>query len=261
LAPTGPHDHQATADDAHLAASADLFLVNGLKLDDFVTSVVNNSGNRKIKIVEVSDKGIPKAKLIHLGDHNHAHAHAPGEEHDHGEWDPHTWLGTEQAILMVKKIAVTLKEADSAHAANYDQRAAAYIKKLDELQAFGEKLLAGKKNKKIIATHESLGYFCKSYGLELVASIMPKPGIEANQQELAKLLKICKGEQVGIIAIEPQYSKAAAENLQMELKNRGHHVEIVLIDPFETAERDKLNADHYFEVMRQNLQNLADKMK
>src|SRR4051812_33632516 len=35
LAATGPHEHQATADDSLAAAGADLFLVNGLTLDDF----------------------------------------------------------------------------------------------------------------------------------------------------------------------------------------------------------------------------------
>src|SRR5437762_7743417 len=52
LAPTGPHEHQANADDAQLAAGADLFLANGLGLDDFVGRVVTNSGNTKVKTIK-----------------------------------------------------------------------------------------------------------------------------------------------------------------------------------------------------------------
>src|SRR5580765_191 len=53
LAATGPHDHHATASDAHLAAGANLFFVNGLTLDDFVTTVANSAKNRDIKIVKI----------------------------------------------------------------------------------------------------------------------------------------------------------------------------------------------------------------
>src|SRR5204862_7467992 len=55
LGATGPHEHQANADDAQLAAGADLFLANGLGLDDFVSKVVKNSGNKKVQIVKVAD--------------------------------------------------------------------------------------------------------------------------------------------------------------------------------------------------------------
>src|SRR5437762_11906257 len=55
LAATGPHEHRANADDAQLAAGADLFLVNGLGLDDFVTNVAHNSGNKNIKIIKIAE--------------------------------------------------------------------------------------------------------------------------------------------------------------------------------------------------------------
>lgn len=257
LAPTGPHEHQATADDAHLAAGADLILINGLGLDEFVIGAVNNSGNRKAKPFEVAE-ALPKSELLHLGEHGHGHGH---EGHNHGEWDPHVWLGVPQAILMVKEIAVQLKKADPDHASGYDERAAAYVKELEKLQDEGTKLFAGKNNKKLIATHDALGYFCKSFGLELEGSIMPRPGIEADGAQMAKLQELCKDKNIRLIAIEPQYPKGAAETLQRGLRSKGHNIDIVTVDPLETADRKNLRPEYYLEVMRANVKNLADKMQ
>jgi zinc transport system substrate-binding protein len=258
LALTGPHDHQANADDAHVASRANLFLVNGLGLDDFVTTVANRSRNKSVKVITVAEKALPEDKRLAIGKHDHG----PGEHHHHGEWDPHAWLGIEQAILMVKEIATALKEADPNHAADYDKRAAEYVKKLDELHKWGRDLLKGKTNRKIIAMHESLGYFCKSFDLTLVGSIMPRPGVEVDGAELARLMKVCRDEQVHVIAVEPQYKPSAAETLKESLKkeDKDFKIALVQVDPLETAPRDQLNADYYFTVMRQNLKNLAEKM-
>jgi len=55
-------------DDAQIAAGADLFLVNGLGLDDFVTKVVNNSGNKNVKIFKVAETALPakEGPRLHL---------------------------------------------------------------------------------------------------------------------------------------------------------------------------------------------------
>jgi ABC-type Zn uptake system ZnuABC Zn-binding protein ZnuA len=258
LAMTGPHEHQPGADDAQVAEDADLFLVNGLELDDFVTNVANTSRNKKLKIVKVAEKAIPKSKRLPLGKQEHEE-HA---DHKHGEWDPHVWLGPEQAMLMVKEIAVALKEADPQHAAGYDERAAAYIKKLESLQAEGKKLLEGKKNKKLIATHESLGYFCEAFGLKMVGSIMPQPGIPADLREMAMLTDLCVQQNVRVIATEPQYQAKDAETLRQSVDKRGQKIAIVKVDPLETVEkREQLTPDYYFDVMRQNLKNLAEQMQ
>jgi zinc transport system substrate-binding protein len=254
LVAVGPHEHQAGADDAHIAGGADLFLVNGLQLDDFVTAVANASGNKKIKIVKIADEALPKTSRLKM------HEEDGGDHagHKHGEWDPHVWLGIEQAILMVQKICTTLKDTDAAHAADYDKRAAAYIEKLKQLQADGKKMLEGKKNRKIVASHESLAYFCKSFDLEVVGAIMPMAGVEPDAAQLAKLEGLCKEHNVRVVAIEPQYSRKDAETLLRALEKKGHKLVIVEIDPMETAPPDQLvDGDYYFRVMRRNLENLA----
>jgi zinc transport system substrate-binding protein len=232
LVAVGPHEHQAGADDAQVAAGADLFLVNGLQLDDFVTTVAKASGNTKIKIVMVADTALDPKERIRM-------AQMPGHEsHGHGIWDPHAWLGIEQAILMVQTIAATMKEADPAHAKDYDKHAAQYVEKLKQLQADGNKMLAGKKNRKIIATHESLAYLCKSFDLELAGSIMPVAGVEAEGSQLAEQEKLCEKDDIHVIAIEPQ-SKSEKDEALQHAQRQGHKMVIITIDPMETAVPDQ----------------------
>jgi zinc transport system substrate-binding protein len=259
LVAVGPHEHQAGADDAQVAAGADLFLVNGLQLDDFVTTVAHASGNKKIKIVKVADTALEKKDRLKMVQEEGGGGH---EGHNHGEWDPHVWLGIDQAILMVQKICATLKEADAAHAADYDKRAAAYVEKLQKLQADGKQMLAGKKNRKIIATHESLAYLCKSFDLTVAGSIMPMPGVEAEGAQLAELERICEKEDIRVIAIEPQYKRDKAEALLRAQQTKGRKMVIIEIDPMETAVPDQLtDGDYYFRVMRRNLDNLAKNLE
>jgi ABC-type Zn uptake system ZnuABC Zn-binding protein ZnuA len=109
--------------------------------------------------------------------------------------------------------------------------------------------------------HDSLGYFCKSFDLERVDSIMPRPGVEADAKKLAQLMKECKSKNVAILAVEPQYSQERATTLRDNLSKGGHTLAIVEIDPLETAPADKLSAEYYIDVMRKNLKNLAEVMK
>jgi zinc transport system substrate-binding protein len=307
----GPHEHTPTSADAHLASGADLFLVNGLGLDEFVTKVADSSGNKKIKIVEIAEDGIPENKRLRMGEHEHGtskdkdhdkdkgkdhdhdavkggdkekeqakgkdheHEHdkakdkdqekAKGKEHghahEHGEWDPHAWLGIEQAILMVEKVRDTLKEADPSHKADYDKRAAEYIDKIKKLHEEGKKMLADKKNRKLIAMHDSLGYFCKSFDLDLVDSVMSQPGVDADLKKLGELAKECEEKNIHILAVEPQYSKERAKTLRDNLRSQNHELIIVEIDPLETAPRAELGPDYYLKVMQRNLDALAKSMK
>jgi zinc transport system substrate-binding protein len=266
----GPHGHQVSPSDVQLATGANLFLINGLGLDEFMTKIANASGNKGIKIVEVAE-AFPEKKRLRMGDadHDHAKGHekekdkAKTKEHDHdyGEWDPHAWLGIEQAILMVEAIRDSLKEADPNHAANYDRRAAEYVEKLKSLQEEGKKLLADKKNRKLIAMHDSLGYFCKSFDLTMVDSIMPRPGVEADLKKLTELAEECKKENIRILAVEPQYNKDKAKTLRDNLKSTNFDIAIVEIDPLETGPHGELGPDYYLKVMRTNLENLAKHMQ
>jgi zinc transport system substrate-binding protein len=258
LTTVGPHEFREDTSDLLKFRKADLFLISGLGLDNFLTRVVTNSGNSRIKIVEVG-KAIPESELLTRGEedeHDEKEEHGHGHEHEHGLYDPHVWLGIPQATRMVERIRDVLGQEDPAHKADYDRRAAEYVGQLRELQDYGKKALAGKKNRKVIATHDSLRYFARSFGLEVMGNIQPQPGTEASAADLAKLVELCQREKVRVITVEPQYSHATAETLGNQLRARGLNVHLVEVDTVETAD-PPVAADYYVRKMRENIDGLA----
>jgi zinc transport system substrate-binding protein len=258
----GPHHYQYNAQDAILLRDADLLFAVGLTLDDkFADPIQIESHNAHLRYVKLGER-LPKKLLRSIeGEHGKqedAHEH----EHEHGEYDPHIWLGIPQAIALVEIIRDELKKADPKNEADYDKNAASYIEKLNKLHAYGKKQLEGKKNRKIIAFHESLHYFAKSFDVDIVDAIEVTPGSEPRPEHVVKLAKECKEHQVRVIAVEPQYPKETSAEL---VKKQVKDIEFVEVDPLETAKKkdctddgkELKNKDWYDTKMRQNLDNLA----
>jgi ABC-type Zn uptake system ZnuABC Zn-binding protein ZnuA len=256
---TGPHHYEASTTDLRTLRGATVFFTVGLGLDDkFTEPMVNTTGKKDVR-VELGEK-LPddlkrKPRPEPMGEGaNQAPDH-------HGEFDPHVWLGPTRAVEMVGLIRDELKKADKDHAKDYDQNAKAYVKELEKLHADGvEKLKGGKV--RIISFHDSLEYFAKDFGIEIVDVIEKGPGQEPGGKEMRELVQKCVDKDVRIIAVEPQYPKtSAAATILAELKKKGKtDVALVEIDPLETAKANELSAELYVKTMRQNLKNLSDKL-
>lgn len=262
----GPHHYQYSPPDAILLRDADLFFAIGLTLDDrFADAIHQESHNERLQYVKLGER-LPKDLLrtyeaaYEHGNEEEAHEHE--HEHEHGEYDPHVWLGIPQAKAMVEIIRDELKKADPKNGADYDKNADGYLKKLDKLQAYGKKQLADKKSRKIIAFHESLGYFAHSFEVNIVDVIEVTPGAEAEQAHMTRLAQKCRDEHVHVIAVEPQYPK---ESSAKNLKETNPDIEFAVVDPLETVDAADLkddgkelkNPQWYEQKMRQDLDNLA----
>lgn len=263
---TGIHDYQMVPRDAVKLSHAQLFFINGLELDDqFARKIKAGAGNPDLKLIEAGE-GIPARLLIPI-DHKHEAgedpAHCEACKHGHGEYDPHVWLGIPEAIHMTEAVRDALKAANPAKAADCDRRAAAYIATLQQLQAEGQSALAGKKEKKIVTFHDSLRYFARSFGLEVVSAVQPRAGEDPDAVRMKKLIDLCQKEGVRVICVEPNMMNSkAAQTLRDELRAKGiRDAEIVEIDIMEAVPRNDLTKDYYERKMRQNIQALANALK
>jgi ABC-type Zn uptake system ZnuABC Zn-binding protein ZnuA len=262
LATTGPHDYQPTSDDARLIDGADVFFHNGLGLEgNLVRTIRKARTGTKVVFVDLGAK-LDEKTLLQAEEHDHDHG-AHGHTHDH-EFDPHVWLGIDNAKRMVELIRDELKKIDSSHAAEYDKNAAACIASFEQLKEEGRSLLADvpKENRKFVTMHDSLGYFAKTFDLKIAGVIELTPGQEPSARQLGALVEACTKDKVRVIALEPQYSSAGgAKTLERELKKRNLSPVIIAIDPLETATTDELAADLYVKTMRSNLKALAEALK
>jgi len=264
---TGPHEFQFNANDTIKLKRADLFLANGLTLDDHFTDKM--VAGKKLRYRKLGEKLGDKKEgdLLKKGEEED-HQHGDGQHaHEHGVFDPHVWLGIPQAIAMVKRIRDELKEVDGGHANLYDKNAADYIARLKKLHDDGrEKLKGFLKNVPVITFHESMGYFADSFGLNVIGSIEPQPGVEPSGRDIQQLLKTCaelpeQKKRLVIIAREPQYPEKSAAIVRDQLQDRKKtgvgKVVIVTIDPLETCSHDDLSADWYVQMMQKNIESLA----
>ena len=262
LSMQGPHDYDGAATDVLKLNKADLFIYNGLTLDDLFAKRMldthRKSDLKELNVGEILEKDYHDDLLHSDGE---MHDHGDGKMHKHGDHDPHVWLGPKQAKAMTEIIAAKLSALDPANKKSYDANAKKFLDELDELQAHGEAACKDKKNKKIITMHEAFAYFGDAFGVQIAGTIQKRPGADPDAASMAKLVDLCRKENICVVAVEKQYSTAQAEALQRSLKAKGVAVEIVLLDPLETAEipAGKLNPDPsvYLQRMRENIDTLA----
>jgi ABC-type Zn uptake system ZnuABC Zn-binding protein ZnuA len=255
----GPHDYEEESKDPQLVRGATVFFTNGLSLDEsFTDKLVRKFNPRHVKLGDELPRDLKREPRKDEDDDAKA-----GQKHEHGEFDPHAWLGIPQAIKMVERIRDELKSVDKPHAEEYDRNAASYIKRLQDLHTEGKQLVAKMKDKRLITFHESLGYFAPCYGLEIVDVIEEGPGDEPGSKKMQELVEKCAKEKITLIAVEPQYpQKSSAKTLQDELAKKNLKVKLVEIDPLETTTDTKVpGADWYLTKIRENLQTLANASK
>lgn len=259
----GPHHVKDNPAHVKMFAGADVIFINGLGLEDRNVKTIQKGTAKKVPVVSLGSL-LPETMLIE-GSCGCCKEEEGAEEHDHdhGDHDPHAWLGIDQAVKMVEGIRDELSQRDPAHAANYAKRATDYIAKLTKLRADGVAMLKDKKERQFISFHESLNYFAKNFGLKLPEVIQTNPGQEPTQKELKQLLERCEKKQIRVIAIEPQYGAGtSAKAVADALKAKGlTDIQMIVIDPLETAEEAEFNAGWYEAKMRANLESLAKALK
>ena len=240
-----PHGGEPKPGELRLLRRADLFVINGLGLDDRLATKVAATAGRPVRVVNLG-AGIDPKDLLDGGACEHeGHDHAA---HDHGaegdNTDPHAWLGLKHARTFAAKLAGELAG-------------------LDALQADGAALLKDKKDRKFLPFHASMAYFAQSFGLTMVDPIQTVPGQEPTPKKLDEIVKTCLDQKVRVIAVEPQFSaQSSAKRIRDELTRRGlADVVMVELDPLETCPAGELSGDWYAAKMRANVVALAGALK
>lgn len=255
-----PHDYALTPQDMRKLAAADVLVVNGLGLEEFLGAPVL-AANPDLETID-SSAGIPD-----LLEYAHEHAEAeeehhheaeadPGHaEHDHGHHhhagvNPHLFASPRQAARIALNVAGGLSKADPEGAGIYFRNAQTYAARLnalaDELAALGKTL----KNNRIVEPHGVFDYLARDMGLEVVAVLRPH-GQEPSAAEMLELVRTLRAKQAGAIFTEPQYPAKVGAALARETG-----LPTATLDPVATGP-DEAPLDYYETAMRQNMEVLG----
>lgn len=171
-------------------------------------------------------------------DHEEGEEHADGEEHvegdehdehDHTGADPHIWLSPKRTIVMVEKIRDELVAMLPEQKATFEENAAAYIKKLEDLDNYiKESLSSVDKQKSFIMYHPSLGYFADDYNLNMVA--IESSGKEATAKGLQRVIDFAKSQDVKVIFYQKEFSAKQAGIIAKEIDGTVQEVNILSED-------------------------------
>jgi ABC-type Zn uptake system ZnuABC Zn-binding protein ZnuA len=170
---TSPHDFQLSAEDRATIEDSLLLVYNGADLEAGIP--VDEIDVAKFAVVDHAGALLP---FEEAGEHA-AEEHAADEEH--GSLDPHVWMDPSRVAAALPALADALAEADPDHADGYRSRAESYAAELRALDAEIEQAVAQipPQNRKLVTSHDAMGYFADRYGLEVLATPFPASGPEA----------------------------------------------------------------------------------
>jgi len=182
------HVYQPSPGDAKSLADAKVVFVNGLGFEGWMERLIKASGSKAA--IVVATKGVKPRKAE--------------DEHGHSGADPHAWQSVANAKIYVSNIRDALSAADPAGNSGYQANAAAYLAKLDaldaEVKAAIEKIPADRR--RIITTHDAFGYFAAAYGVSFIAPQGVSTEAEVSAKDVAKIITQIRKQKIPAVFLE-----------------------------------------------------------
>ncbi len=213
------HDYQLTTEDVKLLSKADVFIINGGGMEEFLDDVVSNYP--KLKVVD-SSKGV-----------------------DALEDNAHMWMSIPCYIKQVENIRDQLSKLDPANADKYNSNSQTYISRLNELKSMENEV---NKGSNVVLFSEAYEYVAKDYEMEVKSVLDLDEEKDISAKEVAETVDVIKKDNVPLIIAEKQYGEKMADIVKDETG-----VNVVYLD---TIIRGDYNKDSYINAMRSNIELL-----
>ena len=243
---TGPHDFQLTPADVKKLSDADLLIINGAGIEEWLGELIKKSGNKNLVVVDTSNgiKLVESPEEIEIG-HSHSHAH----DHDHGDGaNPHIWLDPVIAKKQAVNIVAALQKADPSNASAYAQNGRAYEAKLSALDSDYRSTLAPLPNKNLVTFHDAFPYLAARYKLNYVGAISEFPEKDPTPKQLAALVDKIRSLKVGVLFAENGYAPGLLKKIASETGAK--------VSELDTLEVGQGTPTAYLDRMGANLESL-----
>lgn len=185
LAPNAdPHDYEVRPRDLQALTEADLIVRSGGDLDEWLQEAIDGAGS-DAPVLTLMD-GVRT-----LGD------------------DPHWWQDPRNAILAAGEIGRAL----DLDAGPYQER----LRRLDrEVAACLDRIPAARR--KLVTTHDALGYYARRYGIEVVGTVIPSLSTRGQPSagETAELIATIRREGVRAIFAESSVNAKVEQAIARE---------------------------------------------
>jgi len=202
------HDFELTPEAGAALEQADLILISGVRLEDWLDGALDTIGGSE-KVRDMSD-GVD---LLMPTD-------AEG-----GAADPHYWLSAPGARTMVGNVRDALSELGPDAEAAISDRADGLLARLDAADAEIRDMIGAipEEQRKIVTDHDALGYFIEEYGLEFIGSVFPTLDVasEPSARDIEALVAEIRANGVTAIftesAVNPRLAQAVADETEARI--------------------------------------------
>ncbi len=218
------HDYQLTPDDMQLLSTADVFVVNGGGIEEFLSDVAGAYPN--LVIIE-SSEGI-------VGDDD----------------NPHAWMSVTAYEKQVQKIAEGIAGVDEAHADDYIKNASEYSSQLKILAAEIDDLKVATQGQPVILFHEAMEYFAEDLGMSVVYTMDLDEERQVSAKEVAEVMSVIREQSVSSVLADETYGKELGDMVAQSTMAR-----TIYLNPMVRGAYDR---DSYLTYMEENIQAIRD---
>lgn len=204
------HDYTLTVRDMKAIESADIIVMNGAGLEDFMSDALAASS------AAVIDCSAGLDLLPATGHHDHDHSH--DEHHDH--FDPHFWLDPAYAAGMLETIAAGLGRQlygeDWADQGDFHTAFLAAAERLEGTRRQWDEELGTLAGGKLVTFHDGFQYLAHSRGLTILKAIEEEEGATASASDIKEVVTLIEEHHLPAVFVEVNGSDATAQAIARE---------------------------------------------
>jgi len=246
-----PHFVDARPSFIRVLNQADVLIEGGAELEiGWLPPLVN--GARNARILANAPGHVVLSRDIRLLDVPTSPVdRSMGDVHPLG--NPHFTLDPLNGKIVARRLAETFSQLDSANAPFYEQNLKKFNDRLDKKLIEWTSLVEPYRGTKVVTYHKSLDYLLERFGLELAATIEPKPGIEPSPSYVNSLIPKVKAQGVKLVLVEPFRPRKTPEYVAQAIGAR------LLILPACVGGNEKVK--DYFELFDYDLAQIVSALK
>lgn len=195
-----PHFADAKPSFIRVVNQADVLVEGGASLEaGWLPPILDSARNPRLSLG--SPARIIAAQGIRLLEVPTQLDRSMGDVHPQG--NPHFMLDPVAAQTVAQTISTALCAVDNPRCADYQEGARRFRAAIDQKLPTWQAALAPWKGTKVVTYHKDFDYFFERFGLEVLDTLEPKPGIPPSPTHLTALIPKMRAEHVRLIVIEP----------------------------------------------------------
>lgn len=218
------HDYQLTPSDMKLLSHADVFIVNGGRIETFLADVA---------------KQFPDLTIINACENIELLAD-----------NAHAWMSIADYRKQIAAITDGLSRADEADAGLFEENFRTYDVSLVSLQEQQQEIRDAAAGTKIISFHEAYEYVAKDYGWKVCYTMDLDEERQVSAGEVADVLAAVKEEGISVILAEELYGSDMGDTVKKESDAKVYYLNTIL--------RGDYAPDSYIRGMQENINILKE---